>query len=78
MVPIASIVFVQPQRITPFVESWSATTMRESWLPDGGRSVMKSIVAVSNGWALAFAGIGIRGGTVGWVLTLVCWQTAHP
>ena len=23
-------------------------------------------------------GIGARGGVVGWVIVLFCWQTAHP
>ena len=33
---------------------------------------MKSMVAVLKGLALGSAGIGISGGMVGWVLTLVC------
>ena len=23
-------------------------------------------------------GIGVRGGVVGWVITLFCWHTVHP
>ena len=65
VVPNASMVFVHGERITPFVASWSAMTMRESKPLDGGRSVMKSIVVVSNGYAFGFAGIGIGGGAVG-------------
>ena len=65
VVPSASMVFVQGARITPFVASWSAMTMRESKPLDGGRSVMKLIVVVSNGYAFGFAGIGISGGAVG-------------
>ena len=60
-----SMVFVHGERITPFVASWSAMTMRESKPLDGGRSMMKSIVVVSNGYAFGFAGIGISGSAVG-------------
>ena len=72
VVPIASMVFVQGARIIPLVESWSATTMRVSLPPDGGRSVMKSMVTVVKGFACGFAAMGMSGGTVGCVLTLVC------
>ena len=64
VVPNVSMVFMHRERITPFVASWSAITMRESKPLDGGRPVMKSIVVVSNGYAFGFAGIGISGGAV--------------
>jgi len=46
--------------------------------PDCGSLVMKSIVTVSKGHALSAGVIGNIGGWVGWVLTLVIWQVAHP
>ena len=79
---MASMVFMQGERITPFIVSWSATTIRASKvLPhrsvDGGRSVMKSIVAISKGQAPFFADMGISRGTVGWVFIFACWHMAH-
>ena len=64
-------VLLHGARITPFVESWSAMTMRESYPCDSGRSVMKSIEVVWKGIAFFSAGIDINGGTVGCVLILV-------
>jgi len=46
--------------------------------PDCGSLVMKSIATVSKGRALFAGVIGNMGGWVGWVLTLVIWQVAHP
>ena len=64
-----TIVQQERKRILP-AKPVTVTTIRASkvlphWLVDGGRSVMKSIVVVSNGYAFGFAGIGISGGTVG-------------
>ena len=64
VVPNVSMVFVHRERITPFVVLWSAMTMRESKPLDRGRSIMKSIVVVSNRCAFGFAGIGISSGMV--------------
>ena len=80
---MALMVFMQGERITPFIVSWSATTIRASKvLPhrsvDGGRSVMKLIVTILKGQAPFFAGMGMSGGTVGWVLIFACWHMAHP
>jgi len=46
--------------------------------PDCGSLVMKSIAMVSKGRALSAGVMGNMGGWVGWVLTLVIWQVAHP
>ena len=78
-----SMVFVQGERITPFVVSWSAMTIRASkvlphQLVDGGRSVIKSIITISKGQAPFFAGMGMSGGMVRWVLIFACWHIAHP
>ena len=69
VVPIALVVFVQAQNITP---SWSAKTMIESYGLDGGKSVMKSMEQVSNRSASFFADIGISHGAIGCVLIFVC------
>lgn len=65
-------VLVQPDKIIPLVESWSATAMIECRPQEVGRLVMKSIDTVENGNAFILAAIGISGGMVGWVLILVC------
>jgi len=39
---------------------------------------MKSIAMVSKGHVLSAGVMGNIGGWVGWVLTLVIWQVAHP
>ena len=50
-VPVASIILLQGSKITPLVDPWSTTTMIESKPPDGGRSVMKSMVMREKGRA---------------------------
>ena len=80
---MVSLVFVQRERIIPFVASWSATTIKASkvlphWSVDGGRPVMKSIITISKGQAPFFAGMGMSRGMVGWVLTFTYWHMAHP
>ena len=42
-----------------------------------GRSVIKLQEICWKGW-MEVKRIGVRGGTVGCVLDLFCWQTAHP
>ena len=76
-IPVASMVLEQGVRITPFVSPWSTMTTTESWPSDGGRSVMRSTDNCLKG-RVCKEGIGTRGGMVGWVLTLFCWQAAQP
>ena len=62
--------------MTPFVRPWLTMTIKESKPPDGGRSVMRSTESCLKGRVVE-EGIGARGGVVGWVIILFCWQTAH-
>ena len=75
---MTSIVLLQGIEITPFVDPWSTTTMRESNFSLGGRSVMKSMVTWENGRPVVVPLIGINPGEVGCVLTFICWHRAHP
>ena len=77
MTPLASIVFEQGARITPFVRPWSTTTIKESKLLDGGRSVIRSTGSCLKG-RVAEEGMGTRGGEVRWVMVLFCWHMAQP
>ena len=61
----------------PFVRPWSTTTIKESWLADGGRSVMRSMESCWNGRDEE-EGMGDKGGHVGWWFTLFCWHMAQP
>ena len=74
---MASIVFEQGARTTPFVRPWSTTTIKESKPSDRGRSVMRLTESCLKG-RMVEEGIGTRGGEVGWVIILFCWQTAQP
>jgi alanine dehydrogenase len=56
---------------------WSTTTIIESKPSLSGRSVMKSVVTMAKGHVVVDL-IGDRGGTVGCVLTFICWQVAQP
>ena len=49
--PIASIVFVHEIRTIAFVKSWSTTTYSALYPFDSGKSVIKSMVTVENGYA---------------------------
>ena len=73
----ASMVLEQGMRITPFIRPWSTTTINESCLLEGGRSVTRSTESCLNGSGEE-EGIGASGGQVGWWLTLFCWHMAHP
>ena len=73
---MALIVFKQGARTTPFVRPWSTTTIKKLKPSDGGRSVMRSTESYLKGRVVE-EGIGTRGGEVGWVITLFCWQTAQ-
>ena len=63
-IPAASTVSEQGARITPFVRPWSTTTMTESNLEEGGRSVMRSTESCLKGRETVDE-IGQRGGTRG-------------
>ena len=41
MIPLASMVFEQGVRITPFISPWSTMTTIESWPSEEGRLVIK-------------------------------------
>ena len=69
--------FLVGQRITPLVSPWSTTTRRESKPKETGRSVMRSQEVCWKGRE-AMDLMGDKGGIVGCVLTLFCWQVAHP
>ena len=76
-IPAASMVLEQGARITPLVSPWSTMTMTESKPEEAGRLVMRSTESCLKGREID-DGIVQRGGMTGWVLTLFCWQTAHP
>ena len=63
--PAMSMVFEQGMKITPFVRPWSTTTINESCLFDGGRSIMRSTESCLKGRGEE-DGIGVSGGWVGW------------
>ena len=74
---MASIIFEQGARITPFVRPWSSMTIKESNPLDRGRSVIRSPESCLKG-RIVEEGIGTRVGEVGWVTALFCWHTVHP
>ena len=73
----ASTVLPQGARITPLLRPWLTTTMTESRLLTGGRSVMRLMERLWKGWEPLKAR-RVMAGTVGWVKILCAWQTAHP
>ena len=76
-IPLALIVLLQGVRITPFKRPWLTMTSSELKLLDKGRLVMRSIDSCWKGWVQE-EGSGKSVGTVGWVLTFICWQTEQP
>ena len=76
-IPLAVMDFLVGQRITPLVRPWSTTTRRELKPEETGRSVIRSHEICWKGRE-AVDLIGDKGGTVGCVLTLFCWQRAQP
>ena len=64
-------------RTIAFIKSWSTTTYNVLYPFDSGRSVIKFMVTVKNGYAWESALIGIRGGTDRYVLTFICRYSAH-
>ena len=71
------IVFFVGHRITPLLSPWSTMTNRESKPFEVGRSMMRSYDICLNG-NVSLEMIRFRGGIVGWVLVLFCWQGTHP
>jgi hypothetical protein len=59
--PSDVMVFLQGERITPFINPWSTTTMTESKPPDSGKSVIRSTEICKKGH-VADEGIGVNGG----------------
>ena len=64
VIPVASTVFEQGARITPFVRPWSTTTITESNPDERGRLVIRLTESCLKGRETE-DGIGQRGGTVG-------------
>ena len=56
-------VFEKGIRITPFIRVWSTTTINESCLLEGGRSVTRSTESCLNGSGEE-EGMGVSGGQV--------------
>ena len=75
--PSVVMVFFVEHRITPLLSPWSTMTNKESKPFEIGRSVMRLYEICLKG-SVSLEMIGFRGGTVGWVLVLFCWQGAHP
>ena len=59
--PATSMVFEQGMRITPFVRSWLTTTINESCLFKGGKSMTRSTESCLKGRG-EVNGIGVSGG----------------
>ena len=76
-IPSAVTDFLVGQRITPLVSPWSTTTRRESKSEEAGRLVIRSQEICWKGRE-AMDLMGDKGGMVGCVLTLFCWQRAQP
>ena len=74
---LATMVFEQGMRITPFIRPWLTTTINESYPLEGGRSITRSTESCLKGRGKD-EGTGASGGQVGWWLNLFCWHTAHP
>ena len=76
-IPLAVTDFLVGQRITPLVSPWSTTTRSESKPAEKGRSVIRLQEICWKGQEVRDL-IGDKGGTVGCVLALFCWQVAQP
>ena len=70
-IPAVSMVFEQGVRITPFISPWSTMTTTESWPLEVERSMIRSMDSCLKG-RVCEEGMGMRGWTVGWILTLFC------
>jgi hypothetical protein len=57
-------VFLQGERITPFVSPWSTMTMTESKPLDSGKLVIRSMEICEKGHVVD-EGIGVKGGVEG-------------
>ena len=69
--PSESIASLHGIKMEAFEQSVSVMVRIESYSPDGGNFVMKSMAIVSNGRAFSVGVIGNSGGLAGLVLTLV-------
>ena len=70
-------VFLVGQRITPLVRPWLTITRSESKSEERGRSVIRSQEICWNR-QVEVEQMGVRGGTVGCMLDLLCWHITHP
>ena len=77
MTPDAVMVFLVGQRITPFVSLWSTMTNRVLKPAERGRLVIRSQETCWKGQD-AEDEIRERGGTVGCIFALACWQAPQP
>jgi hypothetical protein len=64
--------------IAALVQPWSVIVSIELKPCETGRLTMKFNAIVSNGIASSLGYMGCRGALVGRLLTLWCWQSAHP
>jgi hypothetical protein len=62
--PSDVMVFLQGERITPFISPWSTMTMTESKPLDSGKSVIRSMEICEKGHVVE-EGIGVNGGVEG-------------
>ena len=77
-IPSESMSFLQGRNIATLVQSWSVIVRIELYPFEGGRSVMRSHVMVSKGYAFGLVMIGyVR--ILGFVIfDLVSWHFGHP
>ena len=71
-------VLEQGRKMAALVTSWSVMVMMESCPDDVGRSTMRSIATVENGWAVLSGVIGNKGTAFLFCDGFVLLQTAHP
>ena len=70
-------VFLVGQRITPFVSLWLTMTKKISKPAEGGKLVKRSHETCWKGQDTEER-IGERGGMVGCMFALACWQVPQP
>ena len=76
MTPSVVIVLLVGQRITPLVSPWLTMTRSESKPAERGRFVMRLQEICWKGQVVVEQ-MGVRGGRVGYLLDLFCWQIAQ-
>src|ERR1700730_9743588 len=76
--PSPSMVLLQGRNLAALEHPWSTMVRMASYLPDLGRSVMRSIEIYWNGPFSAWVSKGCRGAFPMLFRTLVSWQVGHP